>query len=96
MSENKKEFTAHPMPEDLALALSKNSQAEQNWCSITPLAQNEFICWVIAAKKPETRARRVKRAIEELLEGQRRPCCWPGCPHRNPKNAKWFRQSDYE
>jgi hypothetical protein len=29
-----------------------------------------------------TRKRRIQRTQEELEEGQRRPCCWPGCKHR--------------
>jgi len=27
---------------------------------------------------------------EDLLSGKKCPCCWPGCPHRNPKAAKYF------
>ena len=34
------------------------------------------------AKQAATRARRIRRTQEELEEGQRRPCCWPGCKHR--------------
>ena len=49
---------------------------------ITPLARNEFICWVEDAKQDVTRERRIRRTKEELEEGQRRPCCWPGCTHR--------------
>ncbi|MCI5108413.1 MAG: YdeI/OmpD-associated family protein [Candidatus Pacebacteria bacterium] len=52
------------------------------WEDITPLARNEFICWVTSSKKEATRKRRVKRTCEELLEGKRRPCCWSGCVHR--------------
>jgi hypothetical protein len=32
----------------------------------------------------------VQRAVEELQAGKRRPCCWPGCPHRRPSAKKWF------
>ena len=53
------------------------------WNDITPLARNEFICWIEDAKQETTRARRVRRTQEELEEGQRRPCCWPGCTHRD-------------
>jgi hypothetical protein len=52
------------------------------WKDITPLARNEFICWVDDAKQTTTRARRIRRTQEELQDGQRRPCCWPGCKHR--------------
>jgi uncharacterized protein YdeI (YjbR/CyaY-like superfamily) len=54
---------------------------------ITPLARNEFICWVEDAKQKMIRERRIRRTKEELEEGQRRPCCWPGCNHRE-RNAR--------
>lgn len=72
----------HTLPVDLHQALSADAHVHALWQSITPLAKNEFICWVESAKKPETRAKRIRRTCEELLEGKRRPCCWPGCPHR--------------
>ncbi|KFH48486.1 hypothetical protein ACRE_006340 [Hapsidospora chrysogenum ATCC 11550] len=72
----------HDLPEDLAAALMADAAARDAWLDITPLARNEFICWVGAAKKQDTRERRIRRAVEELCEGRRRPCCWPGCPHR--------------
>jgi uncharacterized protein YdeI (YjbR/CyaY-like superfamily) len=72
----------HTLPDDLHQALVADGQVHALWQSITPLAKNEFICWVESAKKPETRVKRIRRTCEELLEGKRRPCCWPGCPHR--------------
>lgn len=72
----------HTMPEDLKKTLTSNSNALETWEDITPLARNEFICWVEDAKKEETRKRRIRRTKEELLEGKRRPCCWAGCTHR--------------
>jgi uncharacterized protein YdeI (YjbR/CyaY-like superfamily) len=72
----------HKLPADLRQALVANSAALAAWSDITPLARNEFICWVEDAKQDATRARRIRRTQEELLAGQRRPCCWPGCTHR--------------
>ena len=60
----------------------ENPTALHAWSDITPLARNEFICWVEDAKQATTRDRRIRRTREELEEGQRRPCCWPGCAHR--------------
>ena len=74
--------TIHKLPTDLRAALAVNTSALTAWNSITPLARNEWICWVEGAKLIETRARRVERAHTELAEGKRRPCCWPGCIHR--------------
>ena len=72
----------HNLPSDLRTALIANPTALAAWKDITPLARNEFICWVEDAKQQVTRARRIRRTQEELEEGQRRPCCWPGCAHR--------------
>ena len=72
----------HALPTDLRAALTANVVALDAWRDITPLARNEFICWVEDAKQASTRERRIRRTQEELEEGQRRPCCWPGCRHR--------------
>ena len=72
----------HKLPGDLGKALIANHRALVAWKDITPLARNEFICWVEDAKQDLTRERRIRRTQEELEEGQRRPCCWPGCTHR--------------
>lgn len=72
----------HELPADLREALIASAAALAAWMDITPLARNEFICWVEDAKQSTTRSRRIRRTQEELQEGQRRPCCWPGCKHR--------------
>ena len=72
----------HKLPADLRKALIGNATALAAWKDITPLARNEFICWVEDAKQEKTRERRIRRTQEELEEGMRRPCCWPGCKHR--------------
>ena len=72
----------HTLPADLDAALRDNAVALAAWIDITPLARNEFICWVEDAKQVPTRERRIRRTQEEVQEGKRRPCCWPGCKHR--------------
>ncbi len=73
---------AHKVPADLRLALTSSSKVTEAWNDLTPLARNEWICWTISVKKAETRADHVRRVKEDMLKGKRRPCCWPGCPHR--------------
>jgi hypothetical protein len=41
----------HELPEDLRQALIANATALDAWKDITPLARNEFICWVEDAKR---------------------------------------------
>ncbi len=77
----------HELPPDLREALTANVSALDAWLDITPLARNEFICWVEDAKQETTRERRIRRTSEQLEEGKRRPCCWPGCGHRERTGA---------
>ena len=75
----------HEVPDDLRKALLADEVALEKWEGLTPLARNEWICWTISVKKPETRKEHVKRVVTELKEGKRRPCCWIGCIHRTDK-----------
>lgn len=77
----------HELPKDLEEILVNDSDALALWQDITPLARNEWICWVEDAKKSETRQRRIERLRNDLKNGKRRPCCWPGCRHRE-RNGK--------
>ena len=72
----------HDMPTDFNSALLASTAAREAWEDITPLARNEWICWVTSPKKLETREKRIHWGVDSLTEGKRRPCCWPGCPHR--------------
>jgi Bacteriocin-protection, YdeI or OmpD-Associated len=51
----------HKLPADLRKALTANPTALDAWRDITPLARNEFICWVEDAKQEMTRERRIRR-----------------------------------
>lgn len=72
----------HSVPDDLRRALASAQGALDYWNNLTPLARNEWICWVMSVKKPETRINHIERTCAEIIKGKRRPCCWPGCPHR--------------
>jgi hypothetical protein len=77
--------TVHTMPSDLGKALTSDRRALAQWETLTPLARNEWICWVTFVKKQETRDDHVERVLSQLKEGDRRPCCWLGCIHRPDK-----------
>ena len=72
----------HKVPADLRKALLSSAVVGDAWNDLTPLARNEWICWITSVKRPETRKSHIERACSDLLKGKRRPCCWPGCPHR--------------
>jgi uncharacterized protein YdeI (YjbR/CyaY-like superfamily) len=72
----------HKLPADFRKAIDADAKVKGVWDDITPLARNEWICWVTSAKQAETRQRRIDVGLDKMRKGMRRPCCWPGCPHR--------------
>lgn len=75
----------HSVPSDLTVALKTDVMARDLWEGLTPLARNEWICWVVSVKRNETRKEHIARVVKQLKEGKRRPCCWIGCIHRKDK-----------
>lgn len=76
------EKMVHRVPEDFRKAIESDRNVRSVWEDITPLARNEWICWVTSAKKDETRKRRITVGLSKMRTGMRRPCCWGGCNHR--------------
>src|SRR2546422_7562583 len=62
----------HRVPVDLGRVLIANPEVLAAWEDLTPLARNEWICWVLWPKKAETRSQHIERLQSELLEGKRR------------------------
>lgn len=87
MSKNISNGVVHTLPLDLKKAITSNKKVLAAWESLTPLARNEWICWVVSVTLDETRQNHVKRAVTELKQGKRRPCCWYGCIHRKDKKV---------
>ena len=85
------EGVVHTVPDDMKKALLSKKTILDKWNGLTPLARNEWICWTTIVKKPETRKEHIEWLCADLLDGKRRPCCWPGCPHRNKNAKKWFK-----
>jgi len=69
------ELEAKP-PADLRNALAATPKAQALWSNITPTARRDWIQWIISAKRPETRARRIENACKMLDSGKRRVCCF--------------------
>lgn len=85
------EGVVHHVPDDLRKALLADTGLLEKWNKLTPLARNEWICWMTIVKQETTRKEHLKRLHEDITAGKKRPCCWPGCPHRNPNAKKWFK-----
>jgi uncharacterized protein YdeI (YjbR/CyaY-like superfamily) len=70
------------VPGDLQRALAAaDSDVQELWREITPIARWEWVRWVNATNVPATRARRVEVTLSKMQGGKRRPCCFnlAGC-----------------
>jgi uncharacterized protein YdeI (YjbR/CyaY-like superfamily) len=61
-----------PVPAELAAALAKNKKAQATFKAFPPSHQREYNEWIGEAKREETRAARVKQAVEWIAEGKAR------------------------
>ena len=74
------------LPADMKKLIAANPKMRDLWLDITPLARNEWICWVTTCAKQETRDKHLVVMKDKMLKkGMRRPCCWVGCIHRTDK-----------
>ncbi|MGW8367693.1 MAG: YdeI/OmpD-associated family protein [Gammaproteobacteria bacterium] len=64
------------VPADFRRALTAQPKARAVWSDITPVARRDWIFWIVSAKRPETRARRIDNACDMLASGKRRVCCF--------------------
>lgn len=71
-----KDWPEPKIPTDLQTALSTRSKARETWVDITPMARWEWIRWVRATNRDETRKKRIEVACSKLKNGERRPCCF--------------------
>ncbi len=57
---------APPTPPDLAAALAERPEARERWERLPPSHRREHLRYVDEAKRPETRARRIAKTVEDL------------------------------
>ena len=94
---NHKKESGARVPADFRKALAAAPLVEAVWKSLTPLARWDFIIWINQTKVPQTRERRIEKALSMLTAGKRRPCCFTIVPadlykafYSNPKaKAQW-------
>ncbi|QYU68464.1 YdeI/OmpD-associated family protein [Leptolyngbya sp. 15MV] len=66
------------MPDDFAEALTAG-KARANFDAFPPGAQRDYLEWVVDAKRPETRAKRIATAAEWIAEGKKRHWKYENC-----------------
>lgn len=59
------------MPPEFAQALRKYPQAEAAFNNFAPSHQNQYLMWIVTAKRPETRAKRIAESVQMLVEGKK-------------------------
>jgi hypothetical protein len=58
-------------PADFARALKSNKPARTTWGGLSYTHRKEYAQWIEDAKKPETRVRRIVKAMEALAAGKK-------------------------
>jgi hypothetical protein len=59
------------VPADLKAAMAKDAKARKHFVAFPPSAQRQYTDWITAAKRPETRARRLAATLKQLRANQR-------------------------
>jgi uncharacterized protein YdeI (YjbR/CyaY-like superfamily) len=68
-----------PMPDDLANELARYQGARDRFDGWAPSHRREYLGWIVEAKRPETRAKRVIQAGEWIGEGKKRNWKYENC-----------------
>ncbi|MFN2235843.1 MAG: YdeI/OmpD-associated family protein [Anaerolineales bacterium] len=59
------------MPEEFAEALQNNPEAESAYNDLSASHQKQYLAWIITAKRPETKQKRIAESIQLLSEGKK-------------------------
>jgi len=69
MDSHRLKRTLYPMPEDVVQRLDTEGLAEA-YRQRPAYQQNDYIGWILRAKRPQTRQKRLEQMIQELRGGQ--------------------------
>lgn len=58
------------VPRELAAALKKNKMAAKAFAEFSPSCKREYCLWIAGAKRPETKQKRLKQAIDMIAQGK--------------------------
>ncbi len=61
------------VPDDLAAALAANPAAEARFAAYSASTRKQLLWWVVSAKRPETRQRRIARIVAAEAAEKRNP-----------------------
>jgi len=66
-------------PLELTAALKKNKMAAKVFAEFSLSCRREYADWIAEAKRPETKQKRVKQAVEWLAQGKQRNWKYMNC-----------------
>lgn len=67
------------LPGDLADALASVPAAQATYQGFAPSCRREYHEWVVEAKRPQTRAKRIAQAVEMMAQGKKRHWKYQDC-----------------
>ena len=59
------------VPPELSEALARKKKAKEFFEKLAPTYQKQFIGWIVTAKRPETRAKRIRESLALLAKGEK-------------------------
>lgn len=68
-----------PIPPDFAAALDANPPARATLEGFAPSHRREYVEWIVEARRPETRDKRIAQALAQLAEGKKRNWKYEKC-----------------
>ena len=66
-------------PAEFTTALQRNKKAAAVFAAFSPSCKREYVEWVVEAKRPETRDKRIATAVEWIAEGKQRNWKYQNC-----------------
>jgi uncharacterized protein YdeI (YjbR/CyaY-like superfamily) len=70
---------APEVPVELSAALKKNKAAAKMFAGLSASCQREYVDWIVEAKRPETKQKRVAQSVEWIAEGKQRNWKYQNC-----------------
>jgi uncharacterized protein YdeI (YjbR/CyaY-like superfamily) len=69
--QNPRPQIAFDVPPEFSKALARNKKAKENFDKLAPTYRKHYIGWIVVAKRPETRERRIAESIALLEKGEK-------------------------
>ncbi|MFS0738327.1 YdeI/OmpD-associated family protein [Sphingomonas sp. 1P06PA] len=66
-------------PADMTARLAADPAAQAVWNRFPPGQRREYVTWIVEARRPETRAKRLDQAIAWIADGKRRNWKYENC-----------------